>query len=118
MKSELYTIENLKIHFPIFKGVIFKKTAGYVKAGYGVSFTIFDGETLGFVGESGCGKSTTGRGILNLIRSNGGSIKYENDDISHLYEKDLRKLRKNFQIIFQDPYSSLNPRLTAVEIIS
>ncbi len=118
MRSELYTIENLKIHFPILKGVIFKKTVGYVKAVDGVSFTIFEGETLGLVGESGCGKSTTGRGILNLIRSNGGSIKYENDDISHLYEKDLRKLRKNFQIIFQDPYSSLNPRLTAGEIIS
>ena len=118
MKSELYTIQNLKIHFPILKGIIFKKTVGHVKAVDGVSFTIFQGETLGLVGESGCGKSTTGRGILKLIKSNNGSIKYENDEISHLYENDLRKLRKNFQIIFQDPYSSLNPRLTAGEIIS
>ena len=91
---------------------------GYVKAVDGVSFNIFEGETLGLVGESGCGKSTTGRGILKLIKSNEGSIQYENNDIAHLSEKDLRKLRKNFQIIFQDPYSSLNPRLTAGEIIS
>ena len=118
MKTPLYSIKNLKIHFPILKGIIFKKTIGHVKAVDGLSFNIFEGETLGLVGESGCGKSTTGRGILKLIKSNEGSIQYENNDISHLYEKDLRKLRKNFQIIFQDPYSSLNPRLTAGEIIS
>ena len=118
MEIPLYTIQNLKIHFPIQKGIIFKKTIGHVKAVDGISLEIYKGETLGLVGESGCGKSTTGRGIIRLINSNEGSIQYQNTDISHVVEKDLRKLRKDFQIIFQDPYSSLHPRLTVGEIIS
>lgn len=115
-KDVLLKVEDLKKYFPIKAGVM-KKTAGYVKAVDGVSFEIYKGETFGLVGESGCGKSTTGRTILRLLEPTEGKIIFENEDITNYSKKELRKLRTDMQIIFQDPYSSLNPRMTVAEII-
>ena len=110
-------VENLKKYFPIKAGV-FSKTVGNVKAVDGVSFTIDKGETLGLVGESGCGKSTTGRAILRLFEKTDGNVYFEGKDIFALKKKELRELRPKMQMIFQDPYSSLNPRLNVEQIIS
>ena len=109
-------IKNLKTWFPIKKG-FFGKTVDHVKAVDDVSFDVFPGETIGLVGESGCGKTTLGRSILRLIDPTSGSIEFEGLDILALNEKELRNLRKDIQIIFQDPYSSLNPRMTIGEAI-
>ncbi len=109
-------IKNLKTWFPIKKG-FFGKTVDHVKAVDDVSFDVFPGETIGLVGESGCGKTTLGRSILRLIDPTSGSIEFEGVDILALNEKELRNLRKDIQIIFQDPYSSLNPRMTIGEAI-
>jgi len=109
-------IKNLKMWFPIKKG-FFGKTVDHVKAVDDVSFDVFPGETIGLVGESGCGKTTLGRSILRLIDPTAGSIEFEGVDILALNEKELRNLRKDIQIIFQDPYSSLNPRMTIGEAI-
>lgn len=105
------------MHFPITTGWMFKKTIGHVKAVDGISFQITRGETLGLVGESGCGKTTTGRALLQLEQPTGGRIFFEGQDITGLNEKALRALRKKMQMIFQDPFGSLNPRMTAGEII-
>ncbi len=110
-------IEDLKIHFPIRRWIL-SRTVGYVYAVDGVSFTLHRGETLGIVGESGCGKTTTGLGILRLLEPTGGRIVYKGEDITHVNGPRLRELRKELQIIFQDPYSSLNPRMTVNEIIA
>lgn len=116
MNEPLVEVENLKKYFPIVKGV-FSKTVGYVKAVDDVSFTIRKGETLGLVGESGCGKSTLGRTILRLLDKTAGKVFFQGQDL-HSYKKEqLRKLRPKMQIIFQDPYSSLNPRMTVENII-
>lgn len=104
-------IENLKTYFPV-RGKLFGRTKKYVKAVDDVSFEVHPGETLGLVGESGCGKTTLGRTILRLIEPTGGKIFYKGSDISKIPQNELRRLRKNIQIIFQDPYSSLNPRMT------
>jgi peptide/nickel transport system ATP-binding protein len=109
-------IKNLEMWFPVKKG-LFNKTVDYVKAVDDVSFDVFPGETIGLVGESGCGKTTLGRSILRLINPTSGSIEFEGVDILSLTPSELRNLRKDIQIIFQDPYSSLNPRMTIGEAI-
>lgn len=114
--EDLLEIKNLKKHFPI-KGGIFSKTVGYVYAVDDISFTLHRGETLGLVGESGCGKSTTGRTILRLLEPTDGEIRFEGQDITDLEKGDMRSLRREMQIIFQDPYASLNPRMTVGSII-
>ncbi len=117
MRQEpLIQVKNLKKHFPIQSGFL-KKTVGHVKACDGVSFDIMPGETLSLVGESGCGKSTTGRAVLRLHEPTSGEIYYKGKDITHLPKKEMVSLRTEMQIIFQDPYSSLNPRMTVAEMI-
>lgn len=111
MSDTLLEVKGLKKYFPIKTG-IFSKTVGYVKAVDDVTFSIKKGETLGLVGESGCGKTTVGRAILRLIEPTGGSVFFDGKDITAMSLKELKQYRKKMQIIFQDPYSSLNPRIT------
>lgn len=115
--TELLRVSNLKKHFPIKKGAIIPKQVGAVRAVDGVSFSVRKGETLGLVGESGCGKSTAGRSILQLIQPTSGEVVYKGEDISHVKGEKLRQLRREIQLIFQDPYASLNPRMTVEQII-
>lgn len=110
--SALLEVKGLKKYFPISSGGVFGKTVGYVKAVDDVSFTIQEGETLGIVGESGCGKSTTGRSIIRLIEPTGGQVFFQGVNLSQLKGRELRKIRQDLQIVFQDPYASLNPRMT------
>ncbi|MEY8395984.1 oligopeptide/dipeptide ABC transporter ATP-binding protein [Lachnospiraceae bacterium 45-P1] len=116
-EKEILKIEDLKVHFPIKAGIL-QKTVGHVKAVDGVSLNIRRGETLGLVGESGCGKTTIGRAIVRLNNPTGGRILYDGQDILRLKGDELRKMRKKLQIIFQDPYSSLNPRHTVQNMIT
>ena len=113
----LLKVQNLKKYYPISQG-LWGRDAGHVKAVDDVSFDISPGETLGLVGESGCGKTTTGRAILRLIDATSGTVRFKNTDILSLGKKQLRALRRHMQIIFQDPYGSLNPRLTIGGILS
>jgi oligopeptide transport system ATP-binding protein len=115
--DELLRIEGLQMHFPITKGFFIQRQVGAVQAVDGVSFTIKKGETLGLVGESGCGKSTTGRAILQLYKPTAGSVIFKGRDITRVGKDDMRGLRKQMQMIFQDPYASLNPRMTVGDII-
>jgi oligopeptide/dipeptide ABC transporter ATP-binding protein len=115
--TKLFEVRDLEKHFPLTSGVIFRKTVGAVRAVDGVSFDVFEGETLGLVGESGCGKSTTARLITRLLEPTGGQVLYKGEDISHRSRNDLKPLRRDMQMIFQDPYSSLNPRKTVGSII-
>src|SRR5262245_59316654 len=109
-------VGNLKKHFPVRKGLL-RRTVGQVYAVDGVSFTIGVGETLGLVGESGCGKTTAGRAVLRLIEPTSGSVKVGGTEITGLSKAEMRPYRAEMQIIFQDPFSSLNPRMTAGEIV-
>lgn len=108
--------ENLKKYFPV-KGSAFSKEKRYVKAVDGISLEVYKGETLGLVGESGCGKSTTGRALIRLFEKTDGNVIFDGQDLYGLSRKELRKIRPRMQMIFQDPYSSLNPRLTVGELI-
>ena len=113
----LLEVKDLKMYFPISSGMLFQRTVAYVKAVDGVSFTVKRGETLGLVGESGCGKTTTGRCILQLYKPTAGQVIFDGQDLTQLKSKQMRAMRREMQVIFQDPYSSLNPRMTAGNII-
>ena len=115
--EELLSVSDLKVHFPIKKG-LFSRIVGYVYAVDGISFTMKKGETMGLVGESGCGKTTTGMAILRLIEPTSGKVMFDRMDATQMTKSQLRSLRRQMQIIFQDPYSSLNPRMTVNQIIS
>jgi oligopeptide transport system ATP-binding protein len=112
----LLRVDNLVKHFPIMRG-IFQRQVGAVRAVDGISFDVKRGETLGLVGESGCGKSTTGRAVLQLYRPTSGSVYFDGVDLTKLKGEELRVMRRKMQMIFQDPYASLNPRMTVGEII-
>lgn len=114
----LVQIRGLKMHFPVTEGALVPRVVAHVKAVDGVSFDIMKGETLGLVGESGCGKTTTGRCILQLEQATEGDILYDGANLNQLSKKEMRPLRQRIQVIFQDPYSSLNPRMKIGEIIS
>ncbi len=115
-ETHLLQVTDLKVHFPIRKG-LFKRAVGYVKAVDGVSLTIAAGKTLALVGESGCGKTTIGKSILQLIEPTAGSVRFKAQELVGLKQSQLRQIRAQFQIIFQDPYSSLNPRMRIIEIL-
>jgi len=112
----LLKVDDLKMHFPIYRGV-FQRQVGAVRAVDGISFDVHRGETLGLVGESGCGKSTTGRTILQLYKATAGHVHFEGIDLMKLRREELRKTRRRMQMIFQDPYASLNPRMTVEQIV-
>ncbi|MFD0884312.1 ABC transporter ATP-binding protein [Streptosporangium algeriense] len=118
MSEELLELSGLEKHFPVTGGLIFKRQIGKVHAVDGVDLTVHAGEALGLVGESGCGKSTTGRLAARLLEPTGGAIRYRGRDITHASRKELKPIRSEIQMIFQDPYSSLNPRHTVGTIIS
>ena len=116
--ENLLEVQGLKMHFPISEGFFFNKSVSLVKAVDGINFSIKRGETLGLVGESGCGKTTTGRCILQLEKATEGKIVFEGQDLTQLDSSELSPLRQKIQVIFQDPYSSLNPRLKIGDTIS
>ena len=118
MSDQLVELDDLRVWFPIKSGLVLDRHVGDVKAVDGVSFTISRGETLGLVGESGCGKSTVGRAMLRLYKPTGGRIVFDGVDISDLSESRLRPLRRRMQMVFQDPFSSLNPRHSVGRIVS
>lgn len=113
----LISVKDLKMYFPITQGIIFQRHVGDIKAVDGLSFDIKRGETLGLVGESGCGKSTTGRAILQLYRPTDGSVQYSGTELTTLKGESMRRMRRHMQMIFQDPYASLNPRMTVGNIV-
>jgi oligopeptide transport system ATP-binding protein len=115
-KDTLLQVDDLKMHFPIYRGV-FQRQVGAVRAVDGVSFDVKRGETLGLVGESGCGKSTTGRTILQLYKPTSGTVTFDGTDLVHLKGEQMRQMRRKMQMIFQDPYASLNPRMTVAQLV-
>jgi oligopeptide transport system ATP-binding protein len=115
--NTLLDVHNLKMYFPITQGIIIQRHVGDIKAVDGITFSIVQGETLGLVGESGCGKSTTGRAILQLYRPTDGHVLFKGEDLTQLKGESLRRKRRQMQMIFQDPYASLNPRMTVGNII-
>ncbi len=117
MNESLITVQDLNIHFPIKRGVL-SRTVGYVYAVDGVSFELAKGETLGIVGESGCGKTTAGMAVTQLLPITSGTVTWKGQDMNDLNRSELRKLRREMQLIFQDPYSSLNPRMRVNDILS
>ncbi|RDV39101.1 dipeptide ABC transporter ATP-binding protein [Bradymonadaceae bacterium TMQ3] len=118
MAEKLLTIENLKMHFPVYRGALVRREVNRVRAVDGLNFDIYEGETLGLVGESGCGKSTTGRSIIQLYRPTDGKVVFDGKNLCELPEAELHPLRRDLQMIFQDPYGSLNPRMTVGDIIA
>jgi oligopeptide transport system ATP-binding protein len=114
----LLAVDNLEKHFPIRRGILWEKTVGAVKAVDGVTFEVAEGETLGLVGESGSGKSTTGYCILQLVKPTSGSIKFMGKELTELPREELRRMRREMQIVFQDPYASLDPRMTVGGIVA
>src|SRR3954466_11501912 len=118
MAENILEVRDVVKHFPITQGIIFQRQVGAVQAVDGVSLSVKAGETLGLVGESGCGKSTTARVIMRLLEPTSGTIEFQGDDISRIRGERLKALRREMQMIFQDPYSSLNPRKTVGSIIS
>jgi oligopeptide transport system ATP-binding protein len=117
-QQPLLDVRNLVMHFPLTQGIIFQKKVGAVQAVDGVSLAVNRGETLGLVGESGCGKSTTGRAILQLYKPTAGEVFFDGQDLTKLDGGNMRKMRRHLQMIFQDPYASLNPRMTVGSIVS
>jgi len=117
MSRPLLQVDDLKVHFPIRRGLLFDRTVDQVKAVDGVSFEIAEGQTLGLVGESGCGKSTTAYAALQLVRPTAGSVRFAGRELTTLRGGDLRRMRRQMQIVFQDPYASLNPRMTVGKIV-
>ncbi len=117
-KKKLVEVQGLKKYFPIKSGILFQRQVAAVKAVDGVSFHIYEGETLGLVGESGCGKSTTGRTILQLYEATEGSVKFDDVELTELKGEALRRMRREMQMIFQDPYASLNPRMSVGRIVA
>ncbi len=117
MDEVLLEVRDLKMHFPIYRGALFRKEVNRVKAVDGLNFDIIKGETLGLVGESGCGKSTTGRALIQLYKPTAGSVKFKGQELTTLTKRQIHPLRRNLQMIFQDPYASLNPRMTVGSII-
>jgi oligopeptide transport system ATP-binding protein len=113
----LLSVRNLKMHFPISRGIIIQRQVGSIKAVDGLNFDLIRGETLGLLGESGCGKSTTGRAILQLYTPTDGEVIFEGKDLVKMGSGDLRRMRRRMQMIFQDPYASLNPRMTVGSIV-
>lgn len=116
-QEAILEVSGLVKHYPLTTGILFKKQVGAVKAVDGVDFALGRGETLGIVGESGCGKSTVAKMLVNLERPTAGTIRYKGEDITKLSGKALRSVRRNIQMVFQDPYTSLNPRMTVGDII-
>src|SRR5512142_2663664 len=116
-QKALLKVDNLVKHFPVLRGV-FQRQVGAVHAVDGISFDIYKGETFGLVGESGCGKSTAGRTILQLYRPTAGKVYFKGTELTSVKGESLRHMRKSMQMIFQDPYASLNPRMTINEIIA
>jgi oligopeptide transport system ATP-binding protein len=117
MAETLLRVEDLKVHFPVMRGLVMKKQVGTVHAVDGVSFTLARGETLGLVGESGCGKSTTGLAVLRMQAATAGRIEFEGQDITHHDKAQMRPIRRRLQMVYQDPYGSLNPRMKVNDII-
>ncbi|MBO9358879.1 MAG: dipeptide ABC transporter ATP-binding protein [Thermomicrobium sp.] len=117
-REVLLDVRNLKMYFPLTRGIILQRRIGWLKAVDDISFQIFRGETLGLVGESGCGKSTTGRAILQLYKPTAGEVLFNGVDLTKLPPGEMRKMRRHMQMIFQDPYASLNPRMTVGSIIA
>jgi oligopeptide transport system ATP-binding protein len=115
--EKLLDVRNLVMHFPLTKGIVFQRQVGAVQAVDDISFHVRRGETIGLVGESGCGKSTTGRAILQLYKPTAGTVMFEGKDLTKLGSSEMRKMRRNLQMIFQDPYASLNPRMTVGNIV-
>jgi ABC-type oligopeptide transport system ATPase subunit len=113
----LLVVENLKKWFPIKKGILIDRTVDYVKAVDDVSFEIYPGKTLGLVGESGSGKSTTGYCVLELLKPTSGSVRFLGEELTTMKKEELRRMRREMQIVFQDPYASLNPRMTVGDIV-
>ena len=116
--SALLEVKDLRKWFPVRRGMVVERTVDYVKAVDDVSFEIGEGETLGLVGESGSGKSTTGYSVLQLLKPTGGSVRFMSKELTTMSRNDLREIRREMQIVFQDPYSSLNPRMTVGNIVA